>query len=112
MEIILNGKRCIITPLSSILNKYESERIKESIVLHRDYIIGLNLDNVKDCTFDFIELLNLTKNISIFNIESNLFALFNKMNLDKHINLYNLEEDFYNNKNRLLNRNFHVISKN
>ena len=104
-----NKNICIITPLSSKLDRRQCERLFEAIKENIGFQIGLNLDNVMDCTIDFIEMLSCFTNLNLYNINSNIFALFNVMNVDKSSNLYVSEEDFILSKNRLLNRKFSIV---
>ena len=110
MDIELKENKCIITPLSPIMNKVETHRLYNTILEYKNYIIAINLDNVIDCTIDFINIIKNHNNISIYNIQSDIFAIFNKMNIDKFANLYNSEIDFNHNSHKLLNRQFTLIA--
>ena len=111
MEIRDNDKFYIIAPLSSKLDKHESERLISEVCAETRNI-GLDLRYVCDCTIDFIESIKqicTTKNLSIFNIPSDIFAIFNYMKLDKYANLFVSELDFEEDKRQLINRSFSVV---
>ena len=74
MEINVQNDFCIITPLSPIINKYQAERLSMEIKNYLNFNVGIDMTYVEDCTIDFIEQLNLFKNISLFNITSDIFA--------------------------------------
>ena len=109
MEIIINKHLCEITPLTPIINKIETERIVEAILTYKGYKICINLENVLDCTINFIDMINNFNNLYFYNINSDIFAIFNKMGLDNKANLYSSEIDLKSNKNRLINRNFTLL---
>lgn len=111
MEIRDNDKLCIITPLSTIINKYESTRIIDEIQ-HESRSVALDLSYVQDCTIDFLEKLKnicSTKKIGIFNIPSDLFVLFNMMKVDKFAKLFVSELDFTEDTRQLINRHFEIV---
>lgn len=109
MEIQYNDKYCVITPLSSVLNKNQCDRLYCEIKSNIGFQIGLDLSFVNDCTEDFIEMLKSFRNLNVFNIPSDIFVLFNTMKMDKCLNLYASEEDFTENSHRLINRSFKVL---
>ena len=109
MEITNFDNRCIITPMSAKLDLRQVIRIKKEIENNSDKIIGLNMENVEDCSIDFIEELKKQQNVNLFNINSNIFVLFNVMKIDKFINLYVSQNDFIENKRRIINRCLNVI---
>jgi hypothetical protein len=112
MEIRDNEKYCIFTPLSSVLNKYESLRLLSEIE-KENRCIAIDLAYVGDCTIDFIEALKKIsekKEIGVFNISSDIFVLLNTMSVDKKVKLFVNEIDFFKNTRRLLNRKFALIS--
>lgn len=111
MEIKETEKLCIITPLSTKLNKRESNRLFETL---KAEIKGtaIDLSYVEECTIDFIEGLKeicKTKQVGIFNIPSDIFVLFNIMKLDKLASLYVSELDFEEESRRLINRQFSIV---
>lgn len=108
MEINVSDKFCIITPLSQTLDKRETFRIQEELKNLGENNIALDLKEVEDCTFDFIELIK-EHNLSLFNIPSDIFLIFNIMGLDRQANLFVSELDFKSNKHRLIQRNFKVV---
>ena len=108
MEIKFLHKTCIITPLTSMLDKHESMRIMEEIKKIKNAKFGLNLQYVDDCTIDFFDVIKNINNIGIYNINANVFTLLNIMNFDKYINLYTTEDDFVNNTFRLVNRKLKI----
>ena len=112
MEIRDNEKICIFTPLSPILNKYETERLFKNVNSEKQREIGIDLSYVSDCTIDFVtKLKEFTPKlkIGIFNIPSDVFVIFNVMNVDKCVKLYASELDFETDKHRIVNRHFSVI---
>ena len=109
MEILTSDNYCIITPLSTKLNKEETLRISKAIEQYQEYNIGLNMDYVKECSIDFIEKIKSLKNISLFNIASDIFTILNIMNVDKCVNLYVTEENCKSCTHRLINRNFRIL---
>ena len=109
MEILLKGDNCIITPLTQCLYKHQTVRLSDAINEYMTYKIGINLANVTDCSIDFIDMVNCTKNLSLYNIQSDIFVIFNKMGLDKILNLYNSEIDFLSSNHRLLSRNLNIV---
>ena len=101
---------CIITPLCKKLNNNEMQRLEAKIDELKTSKIGLNLDEIRDCTFDFFNFLkNTTLNISLFNIPSDIFAVLNMMNLTSCVHLYTSQEDFENSKRQLINRKFRIV---
>lgn len=111
MEIRENNKICIIAPLVGKLDKRQSIRIFETIKKDSRKI-GIDLNYVSDCTYDFIEEIQTyskTNKIGIFNIPSDLFSLFNVMEIDKFAQLFVSEQDFLNNSRQLINRKFAVV---
>ena len=111
MEIRENDTLCILAPLSKKLDKYESERIFFELE-QESRLIAIDLSNVTDCTFEFLEQLKTfskRKNLGVFNIPADLFVLFNTMSIDKTVNLFVSELDFIEKTRQLLNRQFSVI---
>ena len=109
MEILTEKNFCIITPLSPKLDKRQSTRLFDAIVENMGSQVGLDMDNVSDCTIDFIEMIMSFTNLNLYNIQSSIFALFCAMGIDKRANLYVSKEDFLSNNNRLLNRKFSIV---
>ena len=109
MEIITNKNFCIITPISHKMDIRQSARLFEAIKENIGVQIGLDMDNVSDCTIDFIEMVMSFTNLNLYNIQSDIFALFCAMGIDKRANLYVSKEDFLSNKNKLLNRKFSIV---
>lgn len=111
MEIRENEKLCIYAPLSSSINKYESNRIKRNIMKdNREVAIDLNY--VEECSIDFINTIKeicAEKKVGIFNIPSDIFTLFNVMKIDKVAQLFVSEIDFKANQRQLINRCFTVV---
>jgi len=109
MEIEIKNNTCIIKLLSGFINNTQTKRLEKTISEYSSYNIGVDLDNVSDCSIEFLEIISKIKNLSFYNIQSDIFTIFIKMNIDKCINLYNSEDDFISGRNRLLNRKFRVI---
>lgn len=108
MEIIQKNNVSIITPLSPRLDAYKSSRLFSEI-LNISNEVAINLDNVCDCTVDFIEGLRSLvkiKKIKIYNIPSDIFVIFNLMDVDKMVPLYTSELDFEEERRQLINRKF------
>lgn len=108
MEIRSLQKYCILTPLSSRLDEYQTERLAQEIKNNSAFSVGIDLSFVDDCTIEFLETVKATK-AALFNISSDIFSLLNMMNLDKTIPLYTTEEDFKLDRHRLLNRKFCIV---
>lgn len=111
MEIRDNNKYCIFAPLSPLLDKRESERLRREAV-NESRRIGFDLSYVSDCTFEFIDMikeLSKVKIVSIFNIPSDIFAVFNFNNIDKYAQIFVCEEDFVSNTRSLINRKFKLV---
>ena len=111
MEIRDNEKVCIITPLSTKINEYETSKIIKEIS-NESRSVALDLSCVQDCTIDFLEKLQnicSIKKIGIFNISSDLFALFNVMNIDKFAKLFVSELDFEEDARQIINRRFKIV---
>ena len=113
MEIRSNNKIYIIAPLSHKISAYETIRLEKEIKTEaNNKIVALDLNNVSDCTIEFIEFLrNISKKqtLGIFNISSDIFTLFNFMGIDKTANLFTSELDFKENSRKLINRNFCIV---
>ena len=109
MEITVNNKYCIITPLSPKMDSIETDRLLEEILRYKNKRIGIDLSEIEDCTIDFLEKINKIKNINLFNITSNIMVLLLSMNLDKKINLFASKIDFLEDKRQILNRKFKLI---
>lgn len=109
MEIKTSGNFCILTPLSIKIDKIETEKIANELNLHSNMQIGIDLSFVRDCTFDFVNMLYNISDIALFNIPSDIFSILNAMNMDKKLNLFVNEWDFLSNKHRLLNRKFSLV---
>ena len=109
MEIKIEANNCIITVLSPFLFRREVSRLAETLEEYSKFKIGINMDNVIDCSVDFIEMLERFNNINLYNIASDISAILYKMGLDKRINLYNSEIDFMSSSHRLLNRNLKLV---
>ena len=111
MEIRDSEKFYIVTPLSSILNEYESRRIFNDLSAEsRD--LAIDLSYVTDCTIDFFELLKnfaLERRLSLFNISAELFVLLNNLGIDKCIKLFVSELDFIENSREMVNRRFSIV---
>lgn len=108
MEIIQKENISIITPLSPKLDKRKTLRLAEIIISSKNEV-ALNLNNVSDCTIDFIEelkKLSSLKKFGIYNIPSDIFTIFNIMNIDKILPLYTSELDFEEKSRQLINRKF------
>ena len=106
MEISVNDKYCIITPLSETLDIRQTERLIGELEFHKTSRVGIDLSYVQDCTFEFIDNIKNFCNIGIFNISSDISALLISMGLDKKLNLFVSEMDFIDDRRRLLNRKF------
>ena len=110
MEIKDIDKCRIITLFSPKLTEHEADRLKEELELGGGKRIGIDMSYVRDCTIHFINELIGIKDISLFNIQSDIFAIFTSMELDKSLKLFVSEPDFLENKHRLLNRKFSIVS--
>ena len=110
MEIKFINNNCIIAPLSPRLGERESYRLSDEIQKNSMFQIGLDLSYVKDCTFDFINMLSNFEDISLFNIPSDIFSILIIMDLDKSLNIFTSELDFAENKNRLINRKLALVA--
>ena len=102
---------CIISPLSTKIDKYEASRIINEITGEKR-TVALDLSYVQDCTIDFLEKLQnicSKKDVGIFNISSDLFALFNIMKIDKFAQIFVSELDFKENTRQLINRHFEIV---
>jgi hypothetical protein len=111
MEIRENNTICIFAPLSTNLNKRETQRLISNLKKETRKI-ALDLSHVTDCTIDFLENIKVIateKNMGIFNINSVIFTLFLTMNLDKSLNLFVNEIDFIENSRQLLKRDFSLV---
>ena len=109
MEIKVFDDLCVLTPLSSFLDKREVERLAKEVQVFRDKAIALDLSFVENCTMDFFETVKKIKNLSVYNISADIFVLFNFMGFDKILNLYVDELDFIESKRRILNRKFLLV---
>ena len=110
MEIRENLKNYIITPLSPILNDYESYRVIEELNSCNKNV-ALNMEYVQDCSIDFFEKIKefaQNKIIGMYNVQADIFLLLNLMDLDKKIQIFVNEEDYLSNKRMLINRRFQV----
>lgn len=111
MEIRENDTLCILAPLSKKLDMYETERIFSELEKESRQI-AIDLYHVTDCTFEFLEhlqLFSIRKTLGIFNIPADIFVLFNTMSIDKTAKLFVSELDFIENSRQILNRKFSLI---
>ena len=110
MEIRDTDKCRIITLFSPKLAERATSRLKEELERGGDKRIGIDMSYVNDCTIEFINELLKVRDIGLFNIPSDIFALFTKMGMDKSLNLFVSELDFIENRHKLLNRKFTLVS--
>ena len=113
MEIRETREYLIITPLSSVLDLRESERLFSEINLTKKKP-ALDMNSVTECSIYFLNKLieyTKSKDISLFNINSDVFALFNFMKIDKFAKLFVSELDFIEDSRQIINRNFLLLRK-
>lgn len=108
----------------SYIFKLNSEKISLTSVntlkkilkkLPQNKAVAFNLKNVEYVCSDFLDFLkefSQKREVSVFNLQVEISALFYLTKYDKYARIYLDDSDFYEQKRRLLNRNFSVVRNN